>query len=224
MLRYSKGQAPKVLTGWQATRGADWESLSAADKDEVRGALLRDQARLCAYCQRRIPLKDGRMKVEHWSAQSGGEGTLRWTNLLGVCLGDEAAETGATTGERHCDTARGDKKLFLHPVEEQGPSPLQYLRYTDEGEARPSNENVDAGDVVQEDIRSLNLNARRLRRARREVREALKQRLATAGWDAAALRAEYKAASIQPGVRAPEHCEVVRYHLQRWARKQNIVL
>ncbi|UQA54921.1 retron system putative HNH endonuclease [Polyangium aurulentum] len=223
MLRHSKGQAPRVLTGWQATPGADWESLSAADKDKVREALLRDQGRLCAYCQRRIPTKDKRMKVEHWSAQSGGEGKLRWTNLLGVCLGDAAIETGSTTGERHCDTARGDKKLFLHPVEGQGPSPREYLGYTAEGEARPSKEKTDARHVA-EDISALNLNAQRLRRARREVYEMLKQRLEEAGWDAAALRAEYKAAGIQPGVPALEHCEMVRYHLQRWARKQNIAL
>jgi uncharacterized protein (TIGR02646 family) len=224
MLRYAKGQAPKGLTGWQATPDAGWESLSAADKDKVREALLRDQGRLCAYCQRRIPLKDGRMKVEHWSAQSGGEGELRWTNLLGVCLGDAAIETGSATGERHCDTARGDKKLFLHPVEGQGPSPREYLGYTAEGEARPPKEKADASDAVEGDIRALNLNVPRLRRARREVYEALKRRLDKTGWHAAALRAEYRAASLLPGVQALEHCEVVRYHLQRWARRQNIVL
>lgn len=42
------------------------------------------------------------MKIEHWLAQSGGADKLRWSNLLGVCLGDEKAETGAPEGERHC--------------------------------------------------------------------------------------------------------------------------
>lgn len=55
------------------------------------------------------------MKVEHWRAQSGGEDRLRWSNLLGVCLGDAAAEdsgdaaagAGPIIDARHCDTAGG---------------------------------------------------------------------------------------------------------------------
>jgi len=223
MLRYTKGAAPKVLTGWQATPSADWESLSATDKDEVREALLKDQGHLCAYCQRRIPIKDKGMKVEHWHAQSADKGrkrVLRWLNLLGVCLGDEALETGAKTGERHCDTARGSAALFLSPIEGQGPDPRDHLRYTSEGEARPVP--GPSSSAVQGDIEALNLNAGRLKRARREVLEALRRRLDKDGFTKAALTGEYKAASMKSGVRMPAQCEVVRYHLRRWARKQDV--
>jgi uncharacterized protein (TIGR02646 family) len=222
MLRYPKGAAPKVLTGWQATPGAGWDSLPAADKDEVRDALLRDQGSLCAYCERRIPAKDGRMKIEHWQAQAGGEGPLRWRNLLGVCLGDERAETGAPEGEQHCDTARGSAPLFLHPVEGQGPSPRDHLRYTSEGEVRPSQEGLAAS--VQRDIDVLNLNAARLRRARTVVYDVLKERLDKLGWTRQALQAEYRAAALLPGVKAIEQCEVVRYHARRWARGRGLRL
>ncbi len=227
MLRYTKGAAPKVLTGWQATPGADWDSLSAAEKDEVRSALLRDQGHLCAYCQRRIPTKDGRMKVEHWHAQSAEEekkGTLRWLDMLGVCLGDEAQETGAKTGERHCDTARGDATLFLHPVAGRGPDPRPHLRYMPEGEVSPSPQAAGVREAVGSDIHALNLNARRLKRERRVIYDTLRAHLEQHGFTKAALSAEYKAAGIQPGVRTPPQCEVVRYHLQRWARKQNVEL
>ncbi|MRG91944.1 retron system putative HNH endonuclease [Polyangium spumosum] len=225
MLRFAKGAAPKVLTGWQATPGADWESLSATHKDDVRDALLRDQGELCAYCQRRIPTKDGYVKVEHWHAQSAEEeakGTLRWLDMLGVCLGDEAQETGAKEGERHCDTARGNKKLFLHPVAGRGPDPREHLRYTSEGEVLPSTGTSSAR--VQSDIDALNLNATRLKRARREIFDALRERLDKRKFTTAALNAEYKAAGIQPGVQSPTQCEVVRYHLRRWARQKNVEL
>lgn len=225
MLRFPKGPAPKkVLTEWQATPKANWNSLHGADKDEVRDATLRDQGHLCAYCQRRIRSSDKYMKIEHWHAQSGGEGMLRWHNLLGVCLGDERKESGIEDGELHCDTVRGDAKLFLHPVEGQGPNPQEYLRYTSEGEARTAREKTEVAKAVQGDIDALNLNARRLRRARTVVCDELRRRLDRAKWGVGALRAEYRAAAILPGSKAPEQCEVVRYHIRRWARQKNVEL
>ena len=222
MLRYAKGPAPKVLTGWQAKPNADWDSLPAGDKDQVRDALLRDQGHLCAYCQRRIPTRDERMKVEHWLAQSGGKDKLRWGNLLGVCLGDEGAETGASAGEQHCDTARGDAGLFLHPVEGAGPSAVEHLGYTPEGQVRPRETPQKA--AVQADIDALNLNAAPLRRERRIVYEELKRSLDRAKWSAKALRDEYRRARVHPGAPSVPQCEVVRYHLRRWARQHTLEL
>jgi uncharacterized protein (TIGR02646 family) len=222
MLRYPKGAPPKVLTGWQGTPSADWDSLPAADKDKVRDAVLRDQGHLCAYCQRRIPTRDERMKIEHWLAQSGGKDKLRWINLLGVCLGDERAETGSPKGEQHCDTARGDVSLFLHPVEGQGPSAVDRLAYTPEGEVRPRD--TPQKHKVQGDIGALNMNAARLRRARTVVYDEIKKRLDARGWTRKALLDEYRAACIEPGVRALPQCEVVRYYLRRWARQHDWAL
>jgi hypothetical protein len=56
------------------------------------------------------------------------------------------------------------------------------------------------------------------------VYEVLKQRLDKAGWCEGALRSEYQAASVLPGVRALPQCEVIRYHLRRWARKKRMAL
>ena len=223
MLRYVKGAAPtQVLAGWQATPNASWESLSGADKEKVREALLRDQGRLCAYCQRRIPTRDDRMKVEHWRAQSGGKDKLRWSNLLGVCLGDEKVETGVPEGEQHCDTARGDAALFLHPVDGEGPNPLDHLTYTAEGKVIPKD--TPNQRAVQEDIDALNMNAARLRRERKVVFDELWRRLERAGWDPRALRDEYRAAQLQPGVRAVPQCEVIRHHVRRRAQKNGVKL
>jgi len=224
MLRYRKGREPNALRAWQATPSANWGSLPAKDKDGVRKALLRDQGHLCAYCQRRILPKDGHMKVEHWHAQSSEadkKSTLRWRNLLGVCLGDEAQETGTSKGDRHCDTARGNAALFLHPVEGEGPNPRDFLRYTAEGEVLPAREPAAS---VRGDIEALKLNTNRLRRARVEAYEELRKRLDKKGFSKAVLGAELEAASIRPGQEAMPQCEVVRYHVTRWARKQGFQL
>ncbi len=224
MLRYSKGPQPKVLIGWQATPNADWESLPAEDKNEVREAILRDQGHLCAYCQRRIPVAGGHptMKVEHWRAQSSGEDDLRWTNLLGVCPGDERLETGAHHGEQHCDTSRGDQALFLHPVEGQGPSPRDHLRYLANGGVAPKETTRQRS--VSADIEALNLNAARLRRGRLAVYDALKQRLDKAGWSEKALRDEHRAHRTEAGSKAIAYREVARYHVERWARSRGVSL
>ena len=213
MLRFPKGRAPNVLDGWPAD--ADWESLPAAGRDEVREALLRDQGQLCAYCERRIPAKGEPMKVEHWEAQSTGKGSMRWQNLLGVCRGGE----GLPRSEQHCDTFRGNAALFIHPVEGLGPSPREHLAYTAEGEVRVTQGSARAV-AVECDIQALHMNVAKLRRARREVYDELKRRLDRVDWSAKALRDEHKAARVEPGRRASEHCEVVRYHVARWARQK----
>lgn len=212
MLHYTKGPPPKCLTDWGATPQADWDSLHAADRDQVRHNLVRDQAALCAYCQRRIRPDDG-MKIEHWDARSTGGDHFRWSNLLGVC-------DGRFPGNRqcpatcHCDTERGNTPLFLHPVRGQGPSPREFLRYTGSGQVTAEDDRAAA------DIRTLNLNALHLSRGRVAVLEALIDRLGRDGdWRPGALEAELRALELAPGSRAPEHAESLRHHLLRWLRK-----
>jgi len=56
------------------------------------------------------------------------------------------------------------------------------------------------------------------------VYDELERRLDRAGWTAKALRDEHRAARIEPSVRAMSQREVVRYHLQRWARRRALAL
>lgn len=226
MIRFTKGKAPRVLASWQATPGADWESLSAADKSELRNALVRDQGALCAYCQRRIASTEERMKIEHWNARSTSKKKtiFQWSNLLGVCLGDEAKECGLRPGERHCDTSRGNAKLFLHPVEGEGPSPSEHLKYTHQGEVRPAADTQELKNAVQSDIDVLNLNARRLKKARTEIFDALKQQLERKGFSMASLNVEYRKSALRWGEVASEQADFVRYFIRRWARKNGFTL
>jgi uncharacterized protein (TIGR02646 family) len=216
MLRYAKGKAPACLTGWQATRGATWDSLSAAEKGEIREALVRDQGMLCAYCQRRIAAEAPRMKIEHWDARSSGGAYFQWRNLLGVCLGNPALEGAPGDPERHCDDARGNKPLFLDPVEGPGPSPRSHLKYTGAGEVRA----VGDDSRVQSDINILNLNAHRLRRARRDVLDQLRAKLDLKEFSTHQLTSEKEKHTIRHGEKIPEHAEVVLYYVNRWLRRR----
>lgn len=209
MLRYPKGAPPRCLTSLTTTPGASWSSVHGHQRAEIRDRLVHDQAHLCAYCQRRIR-PDDTMKVEHWDARSPGGENFRWKNLLGACEGKFPAGGAGKPDCCHCDTARGNTPLFLHPVEGQGPSPREYLRYTGAGM-------VDAEDSrAVADIEALNLNATHLTRGREAVLDALRDHLVKRGWTLGRLRAELKLHALTPGARAPEHAEFLRYHLQRW--------
>ena len=118
MLAITKGPEPPALAAYRAVPGAAYDGKDFAPvKDEIRGALLRDQRALCCYCMRRIsrdarphPAKPAappivQMKVEHWLPQSRRPDLqLAWTNLLGACLGGE----GSAPSDQTCDTRKGE--------------------------------------------------------------------------------------------------------------------
>lgn len=213
MIRYAKGPEPKALVEWRATPGATWESVTSRVLHED---VLRDQGDLCAYCQRRIR-SGASMHVEHWRARSTHEGEqLRWRNLLGVC-------SGVSGTERHCDASRGNLVLFLHPVDGEGPSPIGSLRYRDDGSVVPEH-HAAAKSSIAADLSRLQLDCESLRRSRKAVLDALRERLKRKGFTAREVRALYSSHSRSGQRDRPEHAEVVRHVLERWARQRDIPL
>jgi uncharacterized protein (TIGR02646 family) len=220
VIRYRKGTAPRRLTELAATPTMTWAGLGAPDRDPIREALIRDQGSLCAYCERRITLRDDpatgrpRMKIEHWIPRaSSTEHHLTWSNLLGVCLGGVHE---ASASRKHCDESRGDHKLFMHPVDGQGADPREHLEYTQGGEVRPA---VDDPRVVS-DIKVLNLNARQLIRSRSAVLDALRERLKKSNFETGELRKLERMHRIEPGTQTPEHAELVRYFVRKKLRQK----
>lgn len=216
MIRYVKGAAPGRLTALTTTPAMTWDGMGAQDRDPIREALLRDQGALCAYCQRRIHLELdpatglSRMKIEHWLARANHPSHhFTWTNLLGVC-------PGWSVGEQHCDESRGNRALFLHPVDGLGPDPRHHLRYTKDGKV----EAVGGNHRVTDDIDALNLAAGPLARGRAAVYDALVRRLERTNFSVPELRKVAREHRIVPGTRTPEHAEFVRYHVLRWLRQR----
>jgi uncharacterized protein (TIGR02646 family) len=219
MIRYPKGVSPKRLTDLAATPGMTWTGLGAHDRDPIRAALVRDQGGLCAYCQQTISLDEdpetghNLMKIEHWIARSSStEHHLIWSNLLGVCLGgSRGTAVSGDRNTRHCDDSRGNRPLFLHPVDGQGPDPREHLRYNKAGRV----ESVKADARVDADIEALNLNAPQLVRARKAVFDALWDRLKRHEFSTGELRKEERRHRIVSGTKAPAHLEFVRYHVRQ---------
>src|SRR5262249_53883077 len=89
MIRYVKGPPPGRLTALAATPGMDWDGIGAADRADVREALIRDQSGLCTYCQQRVTIDEDpatgrpKMKIEHWTPRSeAGARQFVWSHLL----------------------------------------------------------------------------------------------------------------------------------------------
>jgi uncharacterized protein (TIGR02646 family) len=184
---------------------------------------VRDQGGLCAYCQRRITLDDDpstrlpQMKIEHWRARSDPETRpFGWSDLLGVCRGISSDSSGAPAPRQteHCDTSRGDRKLFLHPVEGRGPDPREHLRYAKDGTASAAIPDP----RVDDDLSALNLNARSLVRARGVVLDEAWKRLKHSGFAIRDLRKLEQQLRIEPGCQAPVYAEFLLYHVQKKLR------
>lgn len=213
MLPISKGPEPAAIQVLRQTPGATWKSVHDDQKAEMRAALLREQAGLCAYCMRRVRGErdaSGQvdMTVEHWAARSGGADPFHWPDLLGVCR-------GKTGNDEHCDRARGDRALTLHPA--RPPAVDALVRHlgdrTVEIDARDSSGRL-RRKGHDADLRTLNLNAPGLRKDRREVVDAVLGR--AAGADATRLRAllsSWETPDAQ-GLR-PEFAGVAAYLLRR---------
>lgn len=225
MIRYVKGPQPAHLTTLAATPGIDWNGLGAADRAPLREALVRDQGGLCAYCQQRITIDEDlatglpKMKIEHWMARAeSGTRPFVWSHLLGVCQGvsRDVAGRSLQRNVHHCDTSRGDRKLFLHPVEHQGPDPREHLRYTANGKVLAET----SDPRVEQDIRTLNLNAPRLVRARSVIFDEAWKRLMKVEFSLRELRRLEQEHRIVAGTTVPEHADFVRYHVHKKLRSK----
>jgi uncharacterized protein (TIGR02646 family) len=106
-----KGVEPRSLTEHRQTAGANYENYQ--DKDTLREYLVREQRGLCCYCMAPIRPDRHAMKIEHFHSQtSHREEQLRYSNLLGACMGGE----GASFAYQHCDTRKGDRELSRNPA------------------------------------------------------------------------------------------------------------
>lgn len=216
MIRYVKGPAPQELGEVAATPGADWAG-GFHGRASVREALVRDQRGLCAYCQRRIK-PDESMHIEHWIPRSdpdqGREAQFRWSNLLGVCPGvTEDWDDRDRTRVRHCDTSRGDTRLFLQPVEGPGPDPRTHLVYNANGVISARNDDA----RVTKDIETLNLSASILERGRAQALDGFRRLAAQQNYDAGYLKR--RLTDYEQRALAPEYFEVIRAYILRKLRQ-----
>lgn len=183
MRAISKGAEPGCLEVLRNTFGADWGSVHADQKREIRLASFREQHGLCVYCCQRLPGVDearpaARIRIEHWAPRSStancstpppsGSGHFDWPNLFAACPGDNGAAGKGAKERLHCDNYRGTLPVAEQALSFNPALPLVTWEYTGAGEIRDR-----AGQRDPELNSVLNLNIYSLKLARKAVADDL---------------------------------------------------
>jgi uncharacterized protein (TIGR02646 family) len=155
-----KGSEPAAWVEHRSRSGATYDDVDAP-KDELRRALVREQAGLCCYCLGRITTDFNGMKIEHWASQDRhAHRQLEYSNLLGACMGGQ----GSPRSQQHCDTAKGNEDLFVNPADPRHAC-AELFTYSTNGKIEAA-----SGDArVTRDIETLALNQPRLMAGRRAM-------------------------------------------------------
>lgn len=137
MIRIVKNHEPRELKDYRESESITgvrptYDSMSSDLHEYVLSKLVEEQGGLCAYCMCRIPETDKKTgctlkcTIEHIEPQSMTRGTENWkkeleySNFLAVCSGNE------NRGALCCDKSRGNKKLFLTPLNSKCNHLIQY--------------------------------------------------------------------------------------------------
>ncbi len=119
----------------------EWDSIPDTDvssmrlffdnefpKQKIRENLIKDQHGLCAYCMSRIKSSGQSMAIEHWKSLSSSKRlALKYSNLLGVCMGGQRTNTD----ERRvlcCDAKKKESEISIDPLNATHMSQIAYKR------------------------------------------------------------------------------------------------
>lgn len=179
MIQIDKGLEPVQWTARKATPGfTQFEPIS-----ELRDALLEEQGYICAYCMRRIPVKDVKVdassKIEHIKSQEDRPDLqLNYANMAICCPGN-------MNDEAHCDKLKCSNSVSfnLHT------SALQRSIAYDSLDGSISSSNHTWNEEINE---ILNLNHGLLKANRREALESIIVLMNAAGWTTHAINAKLK--------------------------------
>lgn len=185
MRRIARATEPEPFRKWRNENpGANWSHLSDPEKQTpsaknafsaLRSALLSEQGRLCAYCERGVHIgattDRTTVTIDHVEPKSKVKGrTFDFANLVATCDG------GATSSQQWCNAKKANSPLpkRLDPREIPKSPPLWRLKYNrgrHEIEPDPDacqSEGIDLADA-RECLEILGLNAPQLSALRTEV-------------------------------------------------------
>lgn len=168
MRKIIKQAEPKEWTSHRLTPGADYEA-----KPELRKSLLQEQGYICAYCMRRIPVKDSNSnettRIDHLlSREKHPELKLNYHNMVICC-------PGAINNEFHCDKLKVDIDISFDLFKDSFFTTLSYGSKS--GEIKSSD--VEYNRQINE---LLNLNNRLLKRNRQNTLLGVIKYLNRNGW------------------------------------------
>ena len=178
MRKIVKQAEPKKWTIYRLTPGVDYKA-----KPELRQSLLQEQGYLCAYCMRRIPVKDYNSnettRIDHiLSREKHPEYKLDYHNMVICC-------PGAIDNNFHCDKQKGENDITFNLFDDHFFTTLSYGSKS--GEIKSS---VSAYD--QQINKQLNLNNRLLKRNRQNALLGVIKYLNCYGWTISNINQQIK--------------------------------
>lgn len=156
MRRIEKGQEPAAWTRHRLTPGAVYEPSEA-----LRESLLKEQGYICAYCMRRIPVKDGNSnetsRIEHiLCRERHADLQLDYRNMVICC-------PGAIDGTFHCDKSKGNRDITFDLSQQRCMDTLSYgsgdgtIRSSDNTYDRELNDVLNLNHALLKKNRSMTL-------------------------------------------------------------------
>lgn len=168
MRKIIKQAEPKEWTEHRLTFGADYEA-----KPELRESLLEEQGYICAYCMRRIPVRDKNSnessRIDHiLSREKHPDHKLDYRNMVICC-------PGAINNDFHCDKRKGEDDISFNLFDDSFFTTLSYKSKTGEIKSSDNESNCQIKEM-------LNLNNRLLMRNRLGVLRGVICVLDKVGW------------------------------------------
>ena len=125
-----KSAEPKEWTEYKNIPGVQFSGIPA-----LQESLYREQGYLCAYCERRIPVRDKMStedhRIEHWHCRDKyPDEVFSYGNLLMCCPGQIGG------GESHCDVRKGNDIIEWSPLKKEC---TDSIRYSSDGTILSSN-------------------------------------------------------------------------------------
>lgn len=177
---------------------------------QLRNALLEEQGYICAYCMRRIPIKDfseaETSKIEHIKSRSNfPDSQLIYDNMVICC-------PGSINGSSHCDKSKGHKSLSFSPFDISVQSSIVYG--TKDGNIKSTNAKIN------NEINSLlSLNNTMLKANRKETLDAIITILDQKEWKKAQIEAKLKEWKKKENQKFKSYCGIVIWFLEKKLRQ-----
>lgn len=195
---------PALFSDFKANNpDSDWKkgfkkNAGAEANQAVNDKLKQEQYGLCVYCE--IDLKSNRnqglddFRVEHFfpenpkpdeSRNDGINYALHWPNLFGCCSGGNVPhviekDTRYSNPHTHCDVPKSNNdwtNIILNPILDIPAFPSLF-KFSEDGEIFVSDEcDTEIQVKVENTIKFLNLNTKKLQRFRKEIITSLRQEL-----------------------------------------------
>lgn len=150
-----KAKEPKEWTEYKCIPGVEFCGIP-----ELQESLLHEQGYLCAYCERRIPVKDKisneNHRIEHWHCRDKYPNEIfDYKNLLICCPGHIGG------AENHCDVSKENDVIDWSPLKGEC---TDSIKFGNDGTISSTNEiwNTELNEV-------LHLNIELLKRNRKET-------------------------------------------------------